>query len=160
MKIRPLALTSMLLSPMAAIADGYHYQRGFTTQRTCHKEIYREEYIAGNRKSQGYVRSYIDKVKVPCSSLTINTPAHKYHHLNNHAHYLPNTFRRYDRLTNQKVLVSRSYKTRKGSCSSGNATTGGLIGGGIAAVISKKDSYAWSIPLGAVLGMGIANTDC
>tara|TARA_Y100001978_G_scaffold41463_1_gene36967 strand:- start:127 stop:234 length:108 start_codon:yes stop_codon:yes gene_type:complete len=35
-----------------------------------------------------------------------------------------------------------------------------LIGGGLAAAMSKKDAYAWSIPLGAVLGMGIANADC
>ena len=39
-------------------------------------------------------------------------------------------------------------------------STGGLIGGGLAAAISKKDAYAWSIPLGAVIGMGIANADC
>ena len=26
--------------------------------------------------------------------------------------------------------------------------------------LSTKDAYAWSIPLGAVLGMGIANLNC
>jgi len=31
---------------------------------------------------------------------------------------------------------------------------------GFAAAISKKDAYAWSIPLGDFLGMGIANTNC
>ena len=41
-------------------------------------------------------------------------------------------------------------------------STGGLIGGGLAAAISKKDAYGWSMPLGAALGMGmgIANADC
>ena len=102
MRIRPLVLTAMLLSPMAAMADGYH------------------------------------------------------HH--NHAHYFPHTHRRYYRATHQQVLVSRGYHSS--SCSAGNATTGGLLGGGLAAAISKKDAYAWSIPLGAVLGMGIANADC
>ena len=160
MRIRALVLTAMLLSPMAAMADGYHSQRGYTTHRTCYKEIYKEEYISGNRKSKGYVKSYLDKVEVPCSLLSWNPPIRKNRHRHNHAHYFPHTHRRYHRPTNQEVLVSRSYRTSRGSCSSGNATTGGLIGGGIAAAISKKDAYAWSIPLGAVLGMGIANADC
>ena len=60
----------------------------------------------------------------------------------------------------EQILVSRSYQTSEESCSSGNATKGELIGGGLAAAISKKDAYAWSIPLGAVLSMGIANADC
>ena len=167
MRIRPLVLTAMLFSPIAAMADGYHHQRGYTTQRTCYKEIYKEEYVAGTRSSKGYVKSYLDKVEVPCSSLSWNPPVRKYRHRHNHsyyqhnhAHYFPHTHRRYNRPTHQQVLVSRSYRTSGGSCRSGNATTGGLIGGGLAAAISKKDAYAWSIPLGAVLGMGIANPDC
>lgn len=39
-------------------------------------------------------------------------------------------------------------------------TLGGLIGGGIAAVSSKPDAYGWSIPLGAVLGMGLGQAVC
>ena len=103
------------------------------------------------------MKSYLDKVEVPCSSLSWNPPVRNYRHRHNHAyyqhnhaHYFPHTHRRYNRRTHQQVLVSRS---------SGNATRGGLIGGGLAAVISKKDAYLWSIPLGAVLGMRIANTD-
>jgi predicted CDP-diglyceride synthetase/phosphatidate cytidylyltransferase len=42
----------------------------------------------------------------------------------------------------------------------GSTTLGGLIGGGIAASLSKSDAYSWSIPLGAVLGAGIANAEC
>ena len=61
MSIRPLVLTAMLLSPIATMADGYHHQRRYSTQRTCYKEIYREEYIAGERSSKGYVKSYLDK---------------------------------------------------------------------------------------------------
>ena len=167
MRIRPFVLTVMLLSPMAAMADGYHHQRGYTTQRSCYKEIYREKYVSGNRRSKGYVKSYLDKVEVPCSSLSWNSPVRNHRQRHNHAyyqhkhaHYFPHTHRRHNRPTHKQVLVSRSSRTRLGSCSSGNATTGGLIGGGLAAAISKKDAYAWSIPLGAVLGMGIANADC
>ena len=43
---------------------------------------------------------------------------------------------------------------------SGSTTLGGLIGGGIAASLSKSDAYGWSIPLGAVLGASIGNTEC
>ena len=167
MRIRSLVLTAMLLSPMAAMADEYHYQRGYVTQRNCYKEIYREEYVSGNRRSKGYVKSYLDKVKVPCSSLSWNSPVRKYHqrhyhafYQQKHAHYFPHTHRRHYRPIHQQVLVSKSNRTSGGSCSSTSATTGGLIGGGLAAAISKKDAYAWSIPLGAVLGMGIANADC
>ena len=159
MRIRPLVLTAMLLSPMTAIADKYHHQREYTTQRTCYKEIYKEGYVARTRSSKGYVKSYLDKVEVPCSSLSWNPPIRKYRHHHNHVHYFPHTHRRHYRPNHQQVLVSRSYRTSEGSCS-GNITTGGLLGGGLAAAISKKDAYAWSIPLGAVLGMGIANTDC
>ena len=167
MRIKLLVLTAMLVSPMAAMADRYHHQMRYTTQRTCYKEIYREVYVSGNIRSKGYVKSYLEKVKVPCSSLSSNSPVRKYPQLHNHGyyqhnhtHYFPHSHRRHNRPTHQQVLVSRSYRTGGASCSSGNATTGGLIGGGLAAAISKKDAYAWSIPLGAVLGMGIANADC
>ena len=167
MRIRPLVLTAMILCPMTTMADGYQHHRGYATQRTCYKEIYRKEYVSGNRRSRGYVKSYLDKVEVPCSLLNWNPTVSKYRHSLNHAyyrhrhaHYFPHTHRRYNRPTHQQILVSRSYRTSVGNCSSGNATTGGLIGGGLAAAISKKDAYAWSIPLGAVLGMGIANADC
>ncbi len=157
---RPLVLTAMILSPMTAMADGYHHQRGYTTQRTCYKEIYKEEYVAGTRSSKGYVKSYLDKVQVPCSSLSWNPPIRKYRHDHNHAHFFSHTHRKHYRPTHQQVLVSRSYRNSGRSCGANNSTTGGLLGGGLAAAISKKDAYAWSIPLGAVLGMGLANADC
>tara|TARA_X000000368_G_C22525375_1_gene491080 strand:+ start:101 stop:505 length:405 start_codon:yes stop_codon:yes gene_type:complete len=45
-------------------------------------------------------------------------------------------------------------------CSSEGKTLGGLLGGGLAASLSKEDAFSWAIPLGAVLGMGIAGGDC
>ena len=160
MRIRPLVLTAILLSPMTATADGYHHQRAYTTQRTCYKEIYREEYIGGTRSSKGYMKSYLDKVEVPCSSLSWNPPVHRYGHHHNHLHNYSLTHRRYYRPTHQQVLTSRNFRTSERSCSSSSATTGGLLGGGLAAALSKKNAYGWSIPLGALLGMGIANADC
>lgn len=48
----------------------------------------------------------------------------------------------------------------RGYCSPARTTLGGLVGGGIAASVSKKSSWSWSIPLGAVLGTGAANATC
>ena len=140
MKFQSLLFAAILITPMATMAD--EYQRGYTTQRSCYKEIYREEYVPGTRSSKGYVKSFSDTVEVPCDP-TNGYSVRRYHH-HPHKHY---------RRNNNQVLVSQS-------CSAGNATTGGLLGGGLAAVLSKKDAYGWSIPLGAVLGMGIANADC
>lgn len=47
-----------------------------------------------------------------------------------------------------------------GYCSPARTTLGGLLGGGIAAAVSKKSAWSWSIPLGAVLGTGAANATC
>ena len=153
MKFEPLFLTAMLLTPMGAMADVYHHQRGYTTQRSCYKEIYKEEYVAGNRFSKGYVNSYTEKVEVPCTSLSWPSVRHHHHRYDSPTH-------RHNRPNRNQVLVTRSDRTSGESCSSSNTTTGGLLGGGLAAALSKKDAYGWSIPLGAVLGMGIANADC
>ena len=145
MKFHSLLATVILLTPIGVFAD--EYQRGYTTLRSCFKEIYREEYVPGTRSSKGYVKSFSDTVEVPCGSSSG-------HSVRSYNHY-PN---RHYRRSNNQVLVSRSYSSP--SCSAGNATTGGILGGSLAAALSKKDAYGWSIPLGAVLGMGIANADC
>lgn len=49
---------------------------------------------------------------------------------------------------------------RRGYCSPARTTLGGLLGGGVAAAVSKKSSWSWSIPLGAILGTGAANATC
>ncbi len=91
------------------------------------------------------MKSFSDTVEVPCG-LSGGHPVRRYH---------PH---RYHRRNHNQVLVSRSYSSP--SCSAGNATTGGILGGSLAAALSKKDAYGWSILLGAVLGMVIANADC
>jgi hypothetical protein len=45
-------------------------------------------------------------------------------------------------------------------CGRNQSIFGGLLGGGIAALVSKKDSYLWSIPLGLVSGVAVARADC
>jgi hypothetical protein len=61
-------------------------------------------------------------------------------------------------LPQTSYLKYKEYKSV--SKCTGSTTLGGLIGGGIAASISKNDAYGWSIPLGVVLGAGIGNAEC
>ena len=146
MKVGLVAL--LLLSSVPVIA--HESQRGYTTQRSCYKETYREEYIGGTRESQGYVKSFTDKVEVPCSPL-----AKVHHHHPRTSHKYSRT-RYYQPTTTYRV--SRSNPSSS-ACRSSRAT-GGLLGGGLAAVVSKKDAWGWAIPLGAVVGLGVGDANC
>ena len=77
MKFHSLLAAAMFLTPIGVFAD--EYQRGYTTQRSCFKEIYREEYVPGTRSSQGYVKSFSDTVEVPCGS-SIGHSVRSYNH--------------------------------------------------------------------------------
>jgi hypothetical protein len=116
----------------------YESQNGYAYENKCFRYEYREQYIPGNSMSPGYVKSYREKVSIPCNR-DRNSFNH-YHHENE-----PKT----------------SYvKYESAPKCIGSTTLGGLIGGGIAASLSKRDAYGWSIPLGAVLGAGIGNAEC
>ena len=118
--------------------EGYGSQSGYAYENKCFRYEYREQYIPGNSMSPGYVKSYREKVSIPCNSG--RNAFNHYHHKNE-----PQT----------------SYvKYKPASKCIGSTTLGGLIGGGIAASLSKSDAYGWSIPLGAVLGAGIGNAEC
>tara|TARA_B100001250_G_scaffold378068_1_gene367638 strand:- start:568 stop:1092 length:525 start_codon:yes stop_codon:yes gene_type:complete len=43
------------------------YQRGYSTERTCTRKEYREEYVPGTSYRPGYVKSWHDEVEVPCN---------------------------------------------------------------------------------------------
>ena len=118
--------------------EAYESQKGYAYENKCFRYEYREEYIPGNSMSPGYVKSYREKVSIPCN---IKHNAFNYYHHKNE----PQT----------------SYmKYKPAPKCIGSTTLGGLIGGGIAASLSKSDAYGWSIPLGAVLGAGIGNNEC
>ncbi len=141
-----LILLSIFLSPSISLAD--QYQRGYTTQRNCYKNEYREEYVPGTKKSPGYVNSYTDTIEVPCTLNSLNS-VRSNNQRSHHKSYI-----------SDENLLSKRYTTTKRACIVGSATAGGILGGGLAALLSKKDAYGWSVPLGAVLGMGVANSDC
>ena len=148
MKIGLVAL--LLLSSVPV--NAHESQRGYTTQRSCYKETYREEYVAGTRESQGYVKSFTAKVEVPCSPLA---KVHHHHHrpITSYNYYRT----RYDQTTTT-YRVSRSNPSSS-ACRSSRAT-GGLLGGGLAAAVSKKDAWGWAIPLGTFVGLGVGDANC
>ncbi len=116
----------------------YESQRGYAYEKKCFYYEYREQYVPGNSMSPGYVKFYNEKVSVPCNNR--RKVFNHYHH---------------------KTEPQTSYlKYIPASKCTGSTTLGGLIGGGIAASLSKSDAYGWSIPLGAVLGAGIGNAEC
>jgi len=119
--------------------EAYESQEGYAYENKCFRYEYREQYIPGNSVSPGYVKSYHEKVSIPCNR-RYRKVFYRYHH----KHEPQTSYVR--------------YKTAP-KCT-GSTTLGGLIGGGIAASLSKSDAYSWSIPLGAILGAGIGNAEC
>tara|TARA_Y100000813_G_C24150792_1_gene347050 strand:+ start:220 stop:762 length:543 start_codon:yes stop_codon:yes gene_type:complete len=116
----------------------YESRKGYAHETKCYRYEYREHYFPGNSISPGYVKSYKEKVSVPCN---------RHSSVSNHYH--------------QKIKPQTSYlKYEPVRKCTGSTTLGGLIGGGLAATLSKKDAYGWTIPLGAVLGAGIGNAEC
>ncbi len=144
-----ISLVTLLLFNSVPV-HAHVYQRGYTTQRSCYKEIYREEYVAGTRQSRGYVKSFTDSVEVPCSqTLRVHDhrsiPSYPYSRTR---YYHPTTTSRVSR-ANPASSTCRSLRA-----------TGGLLGGGLAAAVSKKDAWGWAIPLGAVVGLGVGDSHC
>ena len=118
--------------------EAYESQRGYAYENKCFRYEYKEEYIPGNSMSPGYVKSYREKVSIPCNG-DRNVFNH-YHH---------------------KTEPQTSYvKYKPAPKCIGSTTLGGLIGGGIAASLSKSDAYGWTVPLGTLLGAGIGNAQC
>ena len=116
----------------------YDSQKGYVYENKCFRYEYREKYIPGNLMSPGYVTTFNEKVPIPCNS---------HRKVFNHYH--------------RKTVPQSTYVQYQSAPKCTESTTlGGLIGGGIAASLSKSDAYGWSIPLGAVLGAGIGNAGC
>lgn len=45
-------------------------------------------------------------------------------------------------------------------CNPNNTRFKGILGGAIAAAVSKPDAYLWSVPLGVALGVSASKVDC
>jgi len=149
MKIGLIGL--LLLSSVPVNAHESH--RGYTTQRSCYKETYREEYVPGTRRSTGYIKSFTGRVEVPCRPLA---KVHHYHNQRSIPTYNYSRTRYYHPTTTYRV--SRSNPSSS-ACRSSKATRG-VLGGGLAAAVSKKDAWGWTIPLGAVIGLSVNDANC
>lgn len=123
--------TMMLLSALPVSAEGigdrsnrqaYESQRGYAREEKCYRNEYREEYVPGTSNSPGYVKSYRERVAVPCK---------RYHHHENHHPNVGNV--------------------DDNSCIEGSIL-GGIAGGGAGAALSRGDGRFWAIPLGIVGG--------
>jgi len=72
--MKQLLLIPLLFSfsPVAFAGDS---QRGWSHQEKCYKTVYREEYVPGTMKNPGYVKSYKERVKVPCEDTSHHIPS-------------------------------------------------------------------------------------
>lgn len=91
---------------------------------------------------QGYVKS--ERFRVPCAATVANpvvvNPVVR-------REYYEEEYRPYVR-----ERAARQVRRNQIYCDPTKSTLGGVLGGGIAAGVSKKDAYKWSVPLGAFLG--------
>jgi hypothetical protein len=133
MKFLALAFAAATLMPTAALAE---HRRSAYTHRTeyCQRFQVREEYIPGRydahgRYQKGYVQIFRDEA--PCWRNRYTDERrneHRHHHQERYEH------------------------SSSSSCRTTPTVLGGLLGGGIAAGISKPDAYVWSVPVGAAVG--------
>ena len=124
-----ILLASILaLTPVSAMAG--EYQEGYSASRTCFREEYREEYVPGTAENPGYVRSWKETVEFPCKS----------HHTSSEP---------------RQSTVTRTYDEYDTNDCGDGKIAGGLLGGGLAAAISRGDGRWWAVPLGAVVGSHI-----
>jgi len=124
-----IALAALLaLTPVSVLADDY--QRGYSSSKSCYRSEYREEYIPGTEDQPGYVRSWKETIEFPCerNRATITRPT--------------------------RTVVERHYEVDDNDCTDGKVA-GGILGGGLAAAISRGDGRWWAIPLGVVAGSAI-----
>ena len=120
-----LLASLIVFTPVSALAD--EYQEGYSSTKSCYSSEYREEYVPGTEESPGYVRSWKETIELPCENnkATITTPT--------------------------RTVVERHYEVDDNDCTDGKIA-GGILGGGLAAAISRGDVRWWAVPTGIVAG--------
>lgn len=137
MNFKAVLLASLIASPIPALAQQTNIYSVCTNYQENYSPGYYDQYgnyIQGNVNTQRY--------NTQCGTGT---------------YYRPNGGNVYQSPVNAPV-AQPSYG--RGYCSPARTTLGGLLGGGIAAAVSKRNAYGWAVPLGAVLGTGLANATC
>ena len=110
-----------------AFAHHKEYQEGYSETTVCYKEQYREEYVPGTADSPGYIKSWTDTIEYPCK-------------------------RTREERTPDNVHRTRTYEEYDTNDCSEGTLAGGLLGGGIAAAISRGNGRWWAVPTGIVTG--------
>jgi hypothetical protein len=128
-----ILFTIIALTPAAALAAPYESQGGYSREQKCYKRVYRETYVPGTMNNPGYVKSYKERIKVPCDNVSVRRT-----YINGHEV-------RVDKHTRRSVPADDN------SCIEGSIL-GGIAGGGAGAALSRKEGRLWAIPLGIVGG--------
>ena len=98
--------------------------------------------------SPGYVRSYKEKVQVPCKKNSSIEKTHYQSHEWDPFHGDEGGWKRHSRPTYHEPVQQH---VDNNDCS-GGTVAGGILGGGAAAAMSRGDGRWWAIPLGVVGG--------
>ena len=125
-----ILIASLIAISSVSPAFADDYQRGYSSSKTCYRSEYREEYIPGTEDDPGYVRSWKETIEFPCqnNSATIQRPT--------------------------RTVVERHYDVDDNDCTDGKIA-GGILGGGLAAAVSRGEGRWWAFPLGVVAGSKI-----
>ena len=113
-----------MVTPTAALAER-ESQAGYSTERTCYKDVYREEYIPGTRDNPGRIRRWTERVEVPCDTTGARP--------------------------NNTGVNDQSFNQDDNSCIEGSVL-GGIAGAAVGASLSRGDGRWIGIPLGIVGG--------
>jgi hypothetical protein len=138
MNIKAVLLASLIAAPIPTLAQQTNIYQTCTN--------YQENYNPGYYDRYGnYVQGNVDtqRYNVQCGTGTYYRPN------NGGAVYQSPV----------GAPVQQPYYGRR-YCPPSRTVLGGLLGGGAAAAIAKQDSWSWAIPLGAVLGTGVAQAGC
>ncbi len=125
---KPLAALAalLLLTPVLPAQAQRQSQGGFATERTCYKNVYREEYTPGTRGNPGSVRSWTEREETLCNPEGPHSPQP----------YNPRP---------------QSSSVDDNSCIEGSII-GGIAGGAAGGTLATESNWIWSIPAGVIGG--------
>jgi hypothetical protein len=128
-----MRLQSLLLSAFIFIPSiSYAQEVRIYEESVCHQTS--EQYLPGYYDNSGkYIGGHVkrNRQKVSCNQLS-----------------------------NRQYSSPQQNTVSKRTCNRHGRLLSGLIGGGVSALVSKKDAYAWSIPLGVVGGVALDRASC
>lgn len=140
--------TTLLFSSSSALA---YEPLGQTNEYiVCKQTNYKEVYQPGFYDEEGnYTPGYVttQEYKVPCTNTLSQNQFYGQNEYRPEQTYQQRPQQRY-----QNRPVNRPVNRPRLNCDATSTVLGGVLGGGIAASMSRGDGYKWSVPLGAFLG--------